>query len=86
MSAFRNPTYTTRDRVIPVGLFEMLMPTLDAIETGEQLRTAFGVAHGYAMMKSQDQMKVKRLTRSLTKRAHPVIYGRGPVDEEDAHG
>ena len=86
MPAFRNPTYETRDGVIPIALFEVLMPTLDPIETGIQLRTANAVSHGYALAKVGKDLKVKRFTKEMVKRAYPVVYGRGETGEDEHDG
>ena len=86
MPAFRNPTYPTRDQVIPVALFEMLIHTTDAIETGEQLRAANAAALGAAMGGPDKAGKLKRFMRDMRRRAYPVVYGNLGETEDPTDG
>lgn len=70
--AWMNPAYPTADRIIPAAWFDLLASEGDAVDTGQQLRTALAVAHGTAMVQSSDS-KVRSLTAALQRRAFPLI-------------
>ena len=73
--AYRHETYPTRDKVIPAGLFEMMVAMLDPIEMGAQFRMTNAVSMGKALLDAseKDRAKVIRQWSALEALAHPKI-------------
>jgi hypothetical protein len=77
--AWYSSTWPTTDHIIPFKLFALMSGTIGHLQAAEQMTMTHAVAHAAALsMGDGKDLKLKRLTRQLVKRAYPEIVD-GPA-------
>lgn len=72
--AWYSNTWPTVDKIIPFKMFTLLSGTINNLQAAEQLTITHATAHAAALSTtSSKDLKLKRLTRSVIKRAYPEI-------------
>jgi hypothetical protein len=85
MDAWTNPTWPTRDRVIPFKLFFAMLIALTNIEAGEQVQAYHAALLAGAMIHGGEDGRAtrERHVEQLLSRAYPTIPPGTPATHSD---
>lgn len=74
--AYRDATYPTRDKVIPLGRFVAMSSATNALEAAETFRIAHAVSLGKAAIDADEKgrRQVQRAFRDLQREAFPLVH------------